>query len=251
MALAHDRGTALTSCLAHATRQWRVVYETLADELSRNVYRMGEKLPSEQEAAARFGVSRNTIRRALLLLSQEGRIRILNGAGSFAACKDILYEIDATSRFSDTLAQYGAEPRRTVLNWSILQANETTARSLELPSGATVVEIVSLMCSRDLPLVLARRCYPNDLVPDLVERYEAERSITRVFADAGLGQLKRLETAVSARLPTPEEAETLAMPSNSPVLVAHGVGKLTTGRMAEVNVSVVPAHLVRFKFRNV
>jgi GntR family phosphonate transport system transcriptional regulator len=240
----------LTRILTRTTRQWRIVYETLADELARNVYRPGERLPSEQETAARFGVSRNTVRRALLSLSQEGRIRILNGSGSFAAYKDIVYEIEATSRFSDTLARYGAEPRQTFLSWRILQADEATAEQLELPTGAAVVEIVSLISSRDLPLVFSRRCYPDGLVPDLVERYRAERSITRVFAGAGLGRLRRLETTVGARLPTPEEAEALAMPSNSPVLVSQGLGKLATGRMAEINVSVLPAHLVRLKFRN-
>lgn len=232
------------------TPQWRMVYETLADELAHNVYRPGDRLASEQETAVRFGVSRNTVRRALLSLSQEGRIRIVNGRGSFAAYKDIVYEIETTSRFADALARYGAEPRQAFLHWRVLQADSAMAEHLEVPIGFAVIEIVSTIYSRDVPLLFACRYYPDDLLPDLVERYRAEKSITRALAGAGLGRLKRTETTVSARLPTVQEADALAMPSNSPVLVSQGVGKLTTGRMAEINISVVPAHLVRFKFRN-
>lgn len=231
------------------TQQWRIVRDALAGELAGRVYRSGERLPSEHELARDFQVSRNTVRRAFLSLSQEGLIRIVNGRGSFVAHEGIVYEIDATSRFYETLLAAGAKPRRAFLDGRSLPADDRLAELLEVSVGTELVEIESLVSIRDLPVVLSRRVFPAELIPNLLARYREQLSITRVLAEAGLGELLRQSTTVGARLPTPKEAETLAMPTNSPVLVADGVGRLSSGLMAEVNVSLVPAHLVRFKFR--
>ena len=48
------------------------IYESLKKDLSNNLYKPGEKLPSEKVLSKRFGVNRHTIRRSLQLLKNEG-----------------------------------------------------------------------------------------------------------------------------------------------------------------------------------
>lgn len=43
----------------------------------------GKKLPSESELAEAYGTSRETVRKALLMLSQNGYIHKIKGKGSF------------------------------------------------------------------------------------------------------------------------------------------------------------------------
>src|SRR5690242_539985 len=43
----------------------------------------GQRLPAETEIAARFGVARDTVRRALAMLADEGMVRIVHGRGTF------------------------------------------------------------------------------------------------------------------------------------------------------------------------
>ncbi len=48
-------------------------------------YQYGDKLPSENELAIRFGVSRQTVRQAVGVLESEGLVRRVRGSGTFVA----------------------------------------------------------------------------------------------------------------------------------------------------------------------
>ncbi|MFC7555324.1 GntR family transcriptional regulator [Pseudoroseomonas wenyumeiae] len=55
----------------------------LARELRENRWAIGEKLPTERELGLRYGVARNTVRRALEALEAEGLITRHVGRGTF------------------------------------------------------------------------------------------------------------------------------------------------------------------------
>lgn len=63
-------------------------YRFLADQLREEIYaqewKNGHKLPTEAELAKRFGVSRQTVRRAIRLLTEEGMVEARQGSGTFA-----------------------------------------------------------------------------------------------------------------------------------------------------------------------
>jgi DNA-binding LacI/PurR family transcriptional regulator len=58
------------------------VYQVLRRELRQGFIPAGGRLPTEAELGARFGAGRNTIRRALALLAEEGLIETRRGSGS-------------------------------------------------------------------------------------------------------------------------------------------------------------------------
>ena len=62
------------------------LYEQIAEQLERAIVRPGvqvaKKLPSEQELARQFAVSRTVVREALKLLRERGLITQTNGDGS-------------------------------------------------------------------------------------------------------------------------------------------------------------------------
>ncbi len=63
------------------------LYRQVADQLRRMIdtgeYAVGARLPAERELAERFGLSRPTVREALIALEVEGRIRIRVGSGIY------------------------------------------------------------------------------------------------------------------------------------------------------------------------
>ncbi|WP_421723596.1 FadR/GntR family transcriptional regulator [Bauldia sp.] len=61
------------------------VYARLLDAIRLGQYSLGQKLPSENELAAEFGVSRPVIRLALSRLREDGLIVSRRGAGSFVS----------------------------------------------------------------------------------------------------------------------------------------------------------------------
>ena len=63
------------------------LYLNIGEQLSTEVSRMqpGDRLPKERELAERFAVSRMTVRQALSLLADQGRVYSVRGHGTFVA----------------------------------------------------------------------------------------------------------------------------------------------------------------------
>ena len=63
-------------------------YKSLADrileEIRQQEWKAGRRLPTEAELSQRFGVSRQTVRRALQLLAEEGVVQSRQGSGTYA-----------------------------------------------------------------------------------------------------------------------------------------------------------------------
>jgi DNA-binding GntR family transcriptional regulator len=59
------------------------VYEKLYQMIKEEGYQEGDQLPGENHLAAQFGVSRMTLRQALMLLGEDGIVRRVHGKGNF------------------------------------------------------------------------------------------------------------------------------------------------------------------------
>ena len=72
-----------------AATEPRRLYQQVADQLRQRIdggeYSVGSRLPAERELAKTLGVSRPTIREALIALEVEGRLKIRVGSGIYVA----------------------------------------------------------------------------------------------------------------------------------------------------------------------
>jgi DNA-binding LacI/PurR family transcriptional regulator len=64
------------------TPVFRQIYDILVSEMLEGLYTVNGKLPSENELCIRFGVERNTVRKALGILVDERRVARLPGIGT-------------------------------------------------------------------------------------------------------------------------------------------------------------------------
>ncbi|MDO4193036.1 MAG: UTRA domain-containing protein [Erysipelotrichaceae bacterium] len=61
--------------------KYEPIYHAIKNDIESKKYQSGDFLPSENEFAARFGCSRNTVRRAISLLTAEGYLLPQHGRG--------------------------------------------------------------------------------------------------------------------------------------------------------------------------
>ena len=73
------------------TPLWTSIAEALTAEIGAGHYAPGDKLSSEAEFSARFGVNRHTVRRALAALAEAGLVHARRGAGVFIAGRPVEY----------------------------------------------------------------------------------------------------------------------------------------------------------------
>jgi len=68
------------------------VVSKLQQQLSLGVYQPGDKLPSEPELMAQFGVGRSTIREAIRILSNSGLLSVRQGSGTIVQTQNGIAE---------------------------------------------------------------------------------------------------------------------------------------------------------------
>ena len=82
----------------------------LLDDISAGVYTKGQRIPTENELAQTFSVSRITVRKALKELEQEGLLVRRQGKGTFVADPSLRRDILHNSSFTEICRSAGLTP---------------------------------------------------------------------------------------------------------------------------------------------
>jgi GntR family transcriptional regulator, transcriptional repressor for pyruvate dehydrogenase complex len=69
-------------------RLYRQIADQLRTLISRGEYEVGTRLPAERELAAKFGVSRPSVREALIALEVEGLVEVRPGSGIHVVARE-------------------------------------------------------------------------------------------------------------------------------------------------------------------
>ena len=78
-------------------KTYEIIVEKIEEFFLNGGLKSGDKLPPERELAARFGVSRTSVREALQALEISGSIEIRQGGGSFIKTSEVQLVSDALS----------------------------------------------------------------------------------------------------------------------------------------------------------
>jgi DNA-binding FadR family transcriptional regulator len=73
----------LTKDMAENVKLYRRIADSIADAIEGGQYKLGDRLPTERELAEQFGVSRPTLREAMIALEMLGMIEARHGLGIY------------------------------------------------------------------------------------------------------------------------------------------------------------------------
>jgi GntR family phosphonate transport system transcriptional regulator len=213
---------------------WRQIVQTVEKEIATGEYKPGARLPTEAELSARFGVNRHTVRRAMEELEGKGLVRIEQGRGSFVA-EDVLdYRLGPRTRFSENIRRQSREPAGRILRVAEIAAEATLAEQMNIRRGRPVILVERVAMADGRPLVIGTHHFPAARFARLPELLVETASITAAMAACGVPDYNRRVTRVTARLPTPEEADILQQSRNRPVLVTESVNVDPAGEVVDV-----------------
>ena len=212
---------------------WRQIRDTLGGEIDAGLYPPGAKLPTEAELAARFGVNRHTVRRALEDLREEGRIHVRRGSGAYVMQGRLDYPIGPRTRLSQNLAERGRRAARQWLRIERVPAEPRSARPLGIEPGEPVLVVEVVGHADDVPISYARSDFPLARLPGLEEAVREVRSITGALAAVGVADYERLWTRLTAEPSGAMIARHPRMPETHPVLLAESLNADTDGRAIE------------------
>jgi GntR family phosphonate transport system transcriptional regulator len=201
------------------------LYAQIARQLEHelaNIYSPGDCLPSEGDLAARFGVNRHTLRRAIDELVDMGLLERRHGLGVFVLETQLEYRIEAGTRFTENLAALGLKTDNRILRKQRLPAIERVAERLAIGVGDPVLWIETLRTAEERALCVISHFISAERFPLVLADY-AGGSLHQFLAATYGCRLKRKESLVTAVLPQGDDAKLLGMPQNRPVLRVKSV----------------------------
>ncbi len=224
---------------------WRQIAARMEAAIRDRTHAPGDRLPTEATLSATFGVNRHTLRRAMEELEGRGLIRIEQGRGSFVA-EDVLdYPLGSRTRFSENIRRQNREPAGIILSVEEVSAEGAVAEGLRIRPGRLVLRVERLALANGRPLVIGTHHLPLPRFAAATAALAESSSITAAMTACGVPDYRRLSTRIGARLPTPEEADTLAIARGQPVILADAINVDPEGRPVDVTQARYAAHRVQ------
>jgi GntR family transcriptional regulator len=209
----------------------RRVADVLRQQIHTGAYPDG--LPSENELAAEFSASRNTIREALGILKDEGLIDRGPKVGTHVAQRKYDHRLDALLGLKETFKHLG-EVRNEVRAAMPVTAPPSVARRLQLQPGEQAVFVERLRYLGDLPLSLDL----TYLAPDIGSRilgYPLQThdlfALIEQVSDQRLGSASLALEAIPA---DSHSAATLQVPDGAALLMLERLTSLVDGRPVDL-----------------
>lgn len=203
---------------AAKTPIWKSIAQALTADLAAERYRPGDKLPSEAALAARFGVNRHTLRRAIADLAERGHLHSRRGSGVFVTQGPTDYPIGRRVRFHQNLRAAGRLPQRQTLSQQTRAADAREAEALEIPKGTLVHVNEGLTLADTQPMAIYRSVFPADRFPGLLDILAELHSVTQSLARFGISDYTRSTTRLTAKRATATQALQLRCREGDPVL---------------------------------
>jgi GntR family transcriptional regulator len=167
---------------------WFQVARALERAIADGAWEPGQRLASEAELCAHFGVSRTTVRQALARLEQEGMVDRRKGFGTFVAAGGPgVWLVQSQEGFFGDEARLGRDVTSRILRRAQTELPDWAATALELPQGTHGVMIerlravdgkIALVVTDCLPADLAGTVLGMDANESLYARLEAEHRLS-------------------------------------------------------------------------
>jgi GntR family transcriptional regulator len=162
------------------------------------VLKPGEKIPSEDELAAHYGVSRMTVRQSISDLIDEGLLYRRHGVGTFVAHSHIVRDQSRLTNLFEEAEQNGVNVEVKLLIADILPAKLMVAQALNLSEGDLVFRVKTLRLTDGIPITLHDAYVPYKLLPQLLQEDLEEHHLWEIFEMHGF-RIKQAIQKVEAR----------------------------------------------------
>lgn len=209
--------------LARGIMLWRCIADDYEQMILVGKHDNGERLPAESEIAARYGVNRHTVRRAMAELAARGLVRTERGSGTFVKTDKLDYRIGQRTRFSEIIAAAGHEAEGRLQGHRLEPASDEIAVRLGLKAGDDVVRLEIVRAADRVPISVATTWLDGRRYCDAAKVFRQLRSVTRTLDYYGIVGYRRKWTRISAAFADAVDAGRLRLSVHRPILVVESL----------------------------
>jgi GntR family transcriptional regulator len=221
--------------------------ERLKDSIDRGLWRQGDQIPSENQLMNEYSVSRNTAKKAIEELVQEGLLYRIQGKGTFVAKPKIQQSLMGLYSFSKVFKERGLVPKDIILEIREVKPSPEIIKELKLTNDEYVIEMKRLRCVDDDPYVIESSFFPLSVIPNInLLKKVGEISLYDLLEQEFNIVVKRAIEVFEPVLIRPDETEYLQTEAGKPALLLERTAYDIGGKPVEFCRSIVRGDRCRF-----
>ena len=195
------------------------LYVFLKDAISRGHLAAGQKLPSENDLALQFDVSRVTVRRALSALCDQGWVSRKPGFGTVVLSPDVASTLITAdvSNLLPHIVRMGKDSQIRLLEFAYIPANAFVAEKLDMLPGERVQYSVRVRSIGGEAFSHLTTHVPDRVAQSYDESDLAQTPLYALLERSGV-KVQRATQTISAVLASPAIAEALGLSQGSPLI---------------------------------
>ena len=219
-----------------------IIYEGITN----GEWGIGDLIPSENQLCKKYGISRNTVQKALELLIHEGILTRRQGVGTFVTIGRIEQALSEFYSFSDAMTARGYKHTVKVIGLFVEEASVQQAKVLHVMVGESVIVLKRLRKINDVPFLLETSYIPARLVPGLENLDFEKQSLYKTLANTYQIFVVKAKEVFEPVLLNPEESEMLNIEKGTPAVLLERIAFGTNEEPVEFCRSIIPGNKCRF-----
>lgn len=199
---------------------WEAIVDTLIKEFEKDTYKKGEKMPSENKMAVRFGVTRTEIRKAYERLKEFGYVYSMQGYGSFFSGKrDKIRLFMNNESFSRKMASLNLPLETHNLGCRKVQEDSLIYSMLGADSRADIYKITRLRVLGGEPIAIHTSYLSENHFPGIAAEGRQITSLYEYMQGCGYTHLTSENAQLTISSLTKKERTLLQIKGYAPSLV--------------------------------
>ncbi len=216
--------------------KYKVISDDLADEIYKGYYNETKKLPTEEDLIEKYTVSRNTIRKAMDLLTRRGLVIPIQGSGVFLrgtlskGCVNLEDFNGLTDSFGDAITT-------KVNSFKLISADEKLAEIMECAVGTPIYFVERLRSIDGVPYVVEYSYYNQEVIPYLSEEI-VSKSIYQYIKEELKKPIGFVDRVITAGILNEHDARELDLIPGEPALISTNRAFMKNGVIFDYSIDI-------------
>ncbi|HEM6338853.1 TPA: trehalose operon repressor [Streptococcus suis] len=204
-------------------KKYQEIYNDLKEKIRTNLYPAGASLPTEQQLQEEYGVSRDTVRKALSILTEGGLIQKVQGRGSMVLKQEVLnFPVSGLTSYQELTNSLQLSTQTQVVSLDLVTVNSSLASLTGFEPFSKVWKVVRTRSIDGKISVVDTDYLLVDVVPELTKEV-AEHSIYE-FLEGQLGlDISYAQKEITVEPTSREERELMKSQDDYLVLIKSRV----------------------------
>jgi len=206
------------------------LFEDMKHHIENHIWKDGSQIPTEFELMSIYQVSRDTVRKALARLMDQGYIFKQAGKGTFVRRTKSNYQLTLLESFSEQMRRRNSEPSSEIIKIRRGTPTEQVVAQLELKSGEKIFIIERLRRADQEPMCYEIAYVPEAICPDLNIQIQENTSLYDLYENYYQLSLGHGAMTLEAKTAPDRACKFLQIKPKDPVLEMGIVVYLDSGK---------------------